>query len=196
MLGKNAVGAGEIWIVGNETTPANVVITASTTTGSTIGMLYFLGLSSLYRVRGVTIQATGGTNNGICTEAGSMVVFQNIAFGSGLLAHLRSLSGASLKQEGPYTIAGGAASHIQANNGGFVELRFSTIALTGTPAFSSCFALVQACGVLLANSTFSGSATGTRYAVTLNGVAQTFGGGASYFPGNAAGTSGTGGQYA
>jgi hypothetical protein len=101
-----------------------------------------------------------------------------------------------LKQEGPYTIAGGASRHLDANNGGFVQLRGSTVTFSGTPAFPNCFALVQVCGVLLADSTFSGSATGLRYNVSLNGIIQTFGSGASYLPGSVPGTSATGGQYA
>lgn len=43
--------------------------------------------------------------------------------------------------------------------------------------------------------TFSGAATGKRYDVATNGVINTNGGGASYFPGNVSGTSATGGQY-
>jgi hypothetical protein len=41
----------------------------------------------------------------------------------------------------------------------------------------------------------SGGATGKRYVAELNGVINTFGGGANYFPGNVAGTTATGGQY-
>ena len=44
--------------------------------------------------------------------------------------------------------------------------------------------------------TFSGSATGQRYNASQNSVINTYGGGASYFPGNAAGATATGGQYA
>jgi hypothetical protein len=40
------------------------------------------------------------------------------------------------------------------------------------------------------------SVTGTRYDATLNAVINTFGGGANYFPGDSAGTTATGGQYA
>ena len=45
--------------------------------------------------------------------------------------------------------------------------------------------------------TFTNGATvtGTRYSVTNNGVVFTNGGGATYLPGNAAGSSANGGQY-
>ena len=49
--------------------------------------------------------------------------------------------------------------------------------------------------MVLASDTFSGSATGTRYLVGINGTINTAGGGASYIPGNAAGSAATGGQY-
>jgi hypothetical protein len=43
---------------------------------------------------------------------------------------------------------------------------------------------------------FSGAATGPRYSANTNGVVNSFGGGATYFPGNAVGVLATGGQYA
>jgi hypothetical protein len=43
--------------------------------------------------------------------------------------------------------------------------------------------------------TYSGAATGSRYGAALNGVIQTNGGGATYFPGNSAGSTSVGGQY-
>jgi hypothetical protein len=41
-----------------------------------------------------------------------------------------------------------------------------------------------------------GSSSGTRYSATLNGVINTSGGGATAFPGNVAGSTSSGGQYA
>ena len=70
-----------------------------------------------------------------------------------------------------------------------------TVSLTGTPAFFR-FANAQTLGVIEATlATFSGSATGVRYNVVNNAVISTNGGGANFFPGNSAGSSGTGGQY-
>jgi hypothetical protein len=45
------------------------------------------------------------------------------------------------------------------------------------------------------SDTFSGSATGARHSVTGNGYLFTNGAGASYLPGNAAGSTASGGQY-
>jgi len=49
--------------------------------------------------------------------------------------------------------------------------------------------------VLASVLTFSGSATGPRYLSATSGHINTGGGGASYFPGNAAGTATTGDYY-
>ena len=69
------------------------------------------------------------------------------------------------------------------------------MSISGTPAFTK-FGFVTGGGLLYcANMIFSGAATGQRYAVDLNGVLFTGGGGAAFVPGSSAGTSATGGQY-
>lgn len=71
-----------------------------------------------------------------------------------------------------------------------------TVTLTGTPAFSQSYVFADDTSLIRATSmTFSGSATGKRYDVATNGVINTNGGGATYFPGSVAGTTATGGQY-
>ena len=64
-----------------------------------------------------------------------------------------------------------------------------TVTLTGTPAFSA-FASAASTGLInpASNVTFSGSATGARYAISSNGTINTNGGGASFLPGNSAGS--------
>jgi hypothetical protein len=105
--------------------------------------------------------------------------------------------GAGVIIAGSYTINGGAGSHFAAQYGGAIGvLGSNTITLTGTPAFSSQFADADRLGVLqAAGLTFSGSATGTRYLANVNGLIDTGGGGANYFPGNAAGSAVNGGYY-
>jgi len=66
--------------------------------------------------------------------------------------------------------------------------RLETRTLTGTPAFATAFANSTTLGELFfTNITYSGAATGTRYAVAASALINTNGGGANYFPGNAAG---------
>lgn len=94
-----------------------------------------------------------------------------------------------------YTISGSAQYHIFVN-GGMVFHESSTVTLTGTPAFTQFVSVINGGAVQTISSTFTGAATGQRYGAATNGVINTFGGGATYFPGNAVGVTGTGGQYA
>ena len=68
---------------------------------------------------------------------------------------------------------------VVANTGGTVQRGSSNLAYPGRNA------LVTATGTI----------TGPRYNVILNGIISSQGGGAEYFPGSAAGISNTGGQY-
>jgi hypothetical protein len=96
-----------------------------------------------------------------------------------------------------YTISGNALRHWDVQQNSFLICNSRTITLTGTPAFSQRFGSATT-GSLLNTTvvTFSGAATGKRYNVDLNAVISTAGGGASYYPGDAAGSAATGGQYA
>lgn len=67
---------------------------------------------------------------------------------------------------------------------------------TGTPAFVNFAASLTGGEVESFGTTWTGSATGSRYTATLNGIINTFGAGATYFPGDSAGSTATGGQYA
>jgi hypothetical protein len=68
--------------------------------------------------------------------------------------------------------------------------------ISGTPSWSSAFMFVSGPSMYFNYSvSFSGSATGKRYEVSLNGVISTGGGGANFFPGDSAGSTATGGQY-
>jgi hypothetical protein len=133
---------------------------------------------------------------GINISSGSRVEYQNIDFGAITIYQVRVVDGATLEVTGNYTISGGAVGHVVASTS-TIRCQSRTITLTGTPAFSGQFANATAAGYYIASGlTFSSSATGPRYSVTLNGVINTAGGGASYFPGDSAGSTATGGQYA
>jgi hypothetical protein len=82
------------------------------------------------------------------------------------------------------------------NQDGQFSCLSQAVTLTGTPAFATAFAYASIAGIQAWNgTTFSGSATGPRYSVAGNSVVNTAGGGANFFPGNAAGSTATGGQY-
>lgn len=95
-----------------------------------------------------------------------------------------------------YSIKGDAATHATAKDGGVVTIGGGTRSVTDTPDFSNAFAEAEAGIIHVVLGTYSGSATGVRYSAALNGVINTEGGGATYFPGDSAGSTATGGQYA
>ena len=95
------------------------------------------------------------------------------------------------------TISAGAVAHYFVSASGLIETFNTDWTLSGTPAFSSAFASVAGGQInTVGNTTSSGSATGSRYSATPNGVINTNGGGASLFPGSTAGSTVTSGQYA
>lgn len=190
MVGINVgqKAAGNLVIRGNSSTPSNVLI--STTSASAITV----GSGAMALVKDLKVQtAVSGTG----LRSLGVLNYSNIVFGTCANAHLSAENNGVAQSSGNTSITGGAQEHWNASNGGLVVDGGRTIALTGTPAFSVGFAWCDTGGKMQVNSnTFSGAASGNRYNVTMNGVIQTFGGGANYLPGSVAGTVTTGGQYA
>jgi hypothetical protein len=182
---------GSVVVLGNAGSPGTVTI--SVAAGNCISILN----GDSVTLNGMTLTTAGGSPSA-CVNAqnGSTVAFENIVFGAAYY-HLQASIGSQVVAIGDYTISGSAAGHLRGHATGVLQASGVTVTLTGTPAFSVAFAIADECGVVEATSTtFTGSATGARYSAVLNGVVQTNGGGATYFPGSSGGTSATGGQYA
>lgn len=178
----------DLLIVGNVSTPANVVMTFAGAELATIAS----NPGSRARVAGMKLSG-GATTFGISSRG--YVEYANMDFGT-MHTHLLSQYGGRIFCVGNYTISGGGQAHWRADAGALVRAENFTITLTGTPAFAIGFAhATQNGSVACRLDTFSGSATGPRYNASLNGVVYTEGGGATYLPGNAAGSTATGGQY-
>lgn len=190
ILYKYVSGTGTITIQGNTTTPANVVISTTSAqcfNGVEIGVWYIKGVHVTTTTSGRGVQCSGKT---------SYIFLANMEFGTCALEHVRTFQGGSIEFNGPWSITGAAPSHVQATLGGTVRAASQTCTITGTPAFSSSFANADYLSLVAFNNvTFSGSATGKRYNVASNGVVSTYGGGATYLPGDVAGTTATGGQF-
>lgn len=194
----------------------NINIATGTYTG-TVTLKKYLG-SGIFSIIGTSVTINGGTSNGITAyDVGTWVIsgitFTNtsnsiiasgstvlqfgsgMSFGSATDAHVLSQSGAYVIFNNDYSITGGANTHLQALQG-FIQVVGITVTLTGTPAFSGYFAHSQFFGHLkLFSTTWSGSATGTRYLSYDNSLIVTNGGGATYLPGNASGITGNQGLY-
>jgi hypothetical protein len=188
------LGYSSIVFQGNTGTPANCIISTSGSCIKATG-------GARFTVKGFKLLSSGGSGidgNDYGTEVGySQMSFGACAAGNHVVANL----GAQVIILGNYTISGGAINHWIAQANGVIapsiESSGFTITLTGTPAFSHDFADATKSGTLyVPGLVFSGSATGARYLADLNGVIWTGSGGANYFPGNSAGSTLTGGQYA
>jgi len=128
----------------------------------------------------------------------SYITFANVEFGavSSSGRHLYATGGAKIEATGNYTISGGGQIHALATWTGQVAVVGRAVTLSGTPVFPTAFVYASRLGKIEANGiTFSGSATGPRYLSDNNSIVFTNGGGANYFPGNAAGSVTSGGIY-
>jgi len=188
---KSYVGAGPITIVGNEATPADVTVSAS-------GAACFKAdaVAGKWVLKGLKL-STATAGHAIEALNGSTIDFQAINFGAvpTPYAHLYAGKGARIAATGAYAISAAAYIHAQAFQGGLINTPGVTVTLTGTPAFGFYAYATNGAGYYAHNVTFSGGATGNRYNVTTNAWIDTVGGGANYFPGNAAGAASSGGQY-
>lgn len=185
----------DLIIQGNLGTPTNVIIT-----GTNIVGVYAEGGGAV-TVQGVYFNAiTGSGATGIAIGAGpggQVTIGPNVVFGGCTVAHISSGGGRVLIGAN-YTVSSAANYHL-ATDGGRIEVQPGggfTGTVTGGPNFSSQFAFATNLGLIeMASFSYSGAATGQRYTAQANSAINTFGGGASFFPGNAAGAVSTGGQY-
>jgi hypothetical protein len=187
------VGAGLITIRGNATTPSNVVLQFTAASDTAVVTAKNAAVLS---VKDVKLVNTGGVGAAplLLASKGGVITFQNIDCGQAV-QQLRAEDGGRLECIGNYVISAGAASHWVVVNAQ-IRVQSKTITIVGTPAFTTFFADAARIGLMLVNAnTFSGSATGARYSIVENSVIMTGGAGATYLPGNAAGSTATGGQY-
>jgi hypothetical protein len=177
-------GSG-VTIIGDTASPGSYVIS------SHIFATNFAALT----IKGLKFANAGG-NGLIASIGGSITVLGACEFGACAASHLlAATNGTIFIAVTGYTISGNCNTHLFADAQGYIVGGGITVTLTGTPNWTTAFAVGQN-GYIQANgNTYSGAATGTRYSVSLNGVVTTLGGGATALPGNAAGITATGGQY-
>lgn len=190
---KNVVGfatPGNLVIQGNSVTPSNVVI--STTSANCFNAS---NISTVWDVKDMKLQTTTA---GICLSISAATLrFGNLDFGAtpttGANSHISVGGNGNATAIGNYTISGSTARHWRVIPG-VLTVQNRTITLTGTPNFATQFALASRLSLIQCDgNTYSGSGTGTRYLAELNSVIFSNGG---TLPGNAAGSTATGGQYA
>jgi hypothetical protein len=188
------VGGGQLRIDGNSAAPANCVL--SITSANAIQIEGRKAGPVLLRGFKVT---TAGIGSAVYLSSDAWVrVENNFDFGATAYGHTQITGKSLLELAGNYTISGGGTLHFTVDQQSVVaSLVAITITLTGTPVFANQFIRAMENGyAYLPAITFVGGATGVRYLAQFNGVIQTNGGGANYFPGNSAGSTSSGGQYA
>jgi hypothetical protein len=186
------VGGGSLRIVGDETTPANTVL--SVTSADVISTSVPLSSGTLY-IGGFTVKTTT-SGSGIMFYYSADVTLGRMAFDdiAGGVCVLTPPE-ATLYLSANIDIIGGPYSYfidVGYNSNLYVGGNFT---LTGTPDFTTAFVITYDCAVANWFGTFTGAATGKRFSVYHNGVINTGGSGLTYFPGDEAGTLATGGVY-
>jgi hypothetical protein len=195
-------GAGTVSFIGNTTTPANVTVAA--TTGEAI---YVQGTGYSFSGMTPTSAANGSAPHlgcGIRVGGASTCSISNMGFGACAFAHILSEFGGAVGMLGVATgnpsafinIVGSAGAFMYVDGSGTISTGQTILTLTGSPTFSSAFAFATTNGsISLPFQSITGSATGSKFSASLNGVISTSGSGINYYPGNSAGTTTTGGQY-
>ena len=147
----------------------------------------------------VFIRTLQTTTSGNCLHGygGTITIGAGIEFGACAgTAHVVAQGGGLVELDAAYTISGNATYHFYADGGTIFSGSSRTVTASGSRAFTT-FAEATALGKIFGVSgTYSGTFTGKRFNAALNAVINSYGGGASYWPGDAAGTTATGGQSA
>ena len=202
---KFGPGVGRIIVDGDtaSSTRTNTTITQTNNGGFERGLITIKGNGAceVVVVQNMTLDGGGATSavRLLYTGAGGRTEYGNIDFqGSATNAHVRADQGGITTCTAACEISDNAVNHFQLAAGGQIRhVNITGNTLTSTPAFSAEFAGCDDLSFLSAQgSTWTtGSATGKRYDVNRNAVIQTSGGGATFFPGDVAGTTATGGVY-
>ena len=191
MTWRGHVGSGTVTLLGDTTTPANVLFS---TTGATC---LTLAPFSRLTISGMKLQTTTGGDCVRLSSFSQLRIGAGINFGACAGAHIACYQGNVANTGIAYTISGGAVRHLSLIGACFVEYASFTLTLSGTPAWSNAFIYATSgAQVTMQSVTMSGAATGKRYELTFNAGLNSFGAGSAstYFPGNANGTTASGAQ--
>lgn len=183
-------GAANLVINGNPSSPAGVVVSANAAAAIE------LSAGAQIRLQNFELRTTAaGSSLSVRGTGAYCEIHTGMRFGASAGAMIDVRQGRCIATAG-YTVAGNAARRVWVRENGVYIEEFRTVTYTGTPAFSAANVDAVSGYLSSASSTHSGAATGKRYSVSANGLVLTGGGGASFYPGDAAGTTATGGQYA
>jgi len=183
---KDMQGTGQVHILGNETTRANVIISGSTLLAS--------DLNTTYEFRGMKLSPGVASDAIYASGVSTRVRIGNIDFDDAL-SHIVATNRARIEVIQGYEITGSASNfHFSALDGGVINCG-TAVTVTGTPSFSAFVSAASHSRINVSGGSFTGAATGKRYQVALLGLITGTSASATFFPGNSAGTTATGGIY-
>ena len=184
------VGGGSLFLVGDVSTPSNVGLDSSSFTLS-------LEHGARLNVGGFRFGGAFLTTPLVVSSGARLVMDGPCEFDTSSYSHMTALDpGSTILLEADYEIIGDTGRHFRIRYGGAVTCDSITVTLTGTPDFSSRFVdIIELSRLSVSAVTYTGSATGNRYRALSGSLIDTGGGGASFLPGDSAGTTASGGQY-
>jgi hypothetical protein len=190
-------------VVGSPGSPSSIIVN-SLTPGVNAGRGVISYANTTVIVSGMTFN-TYYENLG--ASGGNVTVHDVNLNGSTRTAALSSYAGGILYVYGTNSFSGSGNSLLAAGASGFMQVGYQDAAntvycsfvISGTPAWSAACVVATSgstINIVSAVTTFTGNATGPRYAANSNGVIIVFGAGPNYLPGDSAGGVVTGGVYA
>jgi hypothetical protein len=183
------IGVGNVTLLGDATTPSNVVVpgitvgaSPNTVVGSNGARLFVSGIrltSGITATEGSLISINGPMEYAMTGNQITAQRFSTVYIFAG------------------YTISSGGIAHYNATtNGAIISTSAITVTLTGSPVFTTGFGFAgRQSRVVIFATTFSGAtgASSPRYSLKSGGLVDVNGQGTSYLPGTVAGTNdGTG----
>ena len=198
---KNAQG-GTLAFLGNSVNPQNVIIQGPAGDA-------FLVTNGIVTIAGVTFQTStsypsGAAGLGLSVGgSGANVTCTNVRFLNCIGGWAVATQSAQLAFTGTLTLSGNAGGTV---NGFLAQFGANISSVSGvslTLTISSAISVTtflaaqyNATTLLIFSSIVGGSnLTANRYSASTNGVISANGGGATYYPGNTAGQTSSGGQY-
>jgi len=192
------MGAAGVSIIGDMNNTGSYVISgAAGSSGAVVAMN-----SAAVTLEGIKL--ISATSAGAYATSSGYIAIKKVEFGACSTYHIAADNAGRVEVQTidsytsryPYLITGAAQVHLCSVSGGFIQVPYSNVTISGSPNFSAEFALSGPLGRIDASgSIYGGSATGKRYFADSLGYIETSGGGSSFFPGNTAGTLGAYGVY-
>ena len=190
---KDILGSGTVTIVGS-----TVDLLAVTLTNATGDVFTASHLTTNYIISGMRIISGG---YGIYATHNSHIKIDNINFGACTTAQIAAIKKATVEITDDYTISDDSAYHFYTTEFGYIVYEGSgiTVTVADSPDFTTFAYAEYLAALYMPNITWSGAATGQKFYAAMNSIIYVNDGtvgGIDYFPGDSAGATATGGQYA